>query len=164
MVNYILAGMLLFTIAIAYRQHGKEGIKSGLVGIVKTVAFVAPFIFLGVVLAGLLEVVLPQELISEWMGEDSGITGVLIGTVVGILVPGGPYVVVPLLASVMETGAGVGPVAAFFTAWGVIPLTRTIAWEIPFLGVNFTAARFTVNLGFPIVVGIVTPWLMGLVT
>ena len=164
MVNYILAGLLLLVLATVYRQHGKEGLKSGLLGTIKTVTFVAPFIFLGVVLAGLIEVVLPQDLISEWMGEESGMTGVLIGTVVGVLIPGGPYVVVPLIASVMETGAGIGPAAAFFTAWGVIPLTRTFVWEIPFLGVPFTAARLIVNLGFPVVVGIATPWAMDLVT
>jgi len=164
MVSYILGGLLLFTLVTVYRREGKAGLRSGLLGIIRTITFVIPFIFLGVILAGLVEVVLPRDLISGWMGEESGLKGVLIGTVVGVLVPGGPYVVVPLIASVMESGAGIGPVAAFFTAWGVIPFTRTIVWEIPFLGVPFTLARYIGNLGFPIFVGLLTPPAMRLLT
>jgi uncharacterized membrane protein YraQ (UPF0718 family) len=164
MVNYILAGLLVVTLASVYRKEGRKGVKAGLQSSARTVLFVTPFIFIGVILAGMVEVILPGELISDWMGEGSGLRGILIGTAVGMLIPGGPYVVVPLIASIMESGAGPGPVAAFFTAWGVAPISRTLIWEVPFLGVAFTAARVIVNLGFPILVGLTTPWIYGLFT
>ncbi|MYF65432.1 MAG: hypothetical protein F4185_05915 [Chloroflexi bacterium] len=83
--------------------------------------------------------------------------GFLIGAAVGMFIPGGPYVVIPLAASIFLAGAGVGPVAALITAWNTIPFTRTVMWELPFLGGAFTTSRMLVNLPFPIVAGILTP-------
>jgi uncharacterized membrane protein YraQ (UPF0718 family) len=112
---------------------------------------------LGMLLAGMAEVILPTELIGRWMGSDSGIVGVLIGTVLGAIMPAGPYVVMPLLGSAMTTGAGAGAIAAFITAWSVAPISRTIVWEMPFLGGAFTASRVIVSLPFPILVGLLVP-------
>jgi uncharacterized membrane protein YraQ (UPF0718 family) len=164
MVNYILAGLLVVTLASVYRKEGRHGVKAGLLSSAKTVLMVLPLILMGVIFAGMVEVILPGDLISDWMGSGSGLRGILIGTAAGMLIPGGPYVVVPLIASIMESGAGPGPVAAFFTAWGVVPISRTLIWEVPFLGVAFTGARVIVNLGFPILVGLTTPWVYGLFT
>ena len=108
-------------------------------------------------LAAMTQVILPEDVITRWMGDESGFTGILIGTAVGALVPGGPYVVIPLAGSVFLSGAGVGSVAAFVTAWNTIPLTRTMMWELPFLGGAFSTSRMLVNLPFPIIAGLLTP-------
>ena len=49
MVSYILGGLLLFTLVTVYRREGKAGLRSGLLGIIRTITFVIPFIFLGVI-------------------------------------------------------------------------------------------------------------------
>ena len=75
----------------------------------------------------------------------------------GILAPGGPYVNFPLVAVLYKNGAGIGPVASFLTAWGVVPLNRALVYEIPLLGTEFTIARYAASLVFPFVAGMVTP-------
>ena len=114
-------------------------------------------LLLGMLLAGMTQVILPADLVGRWMGSESGIVGVLIGAAVGSLVPAGPFVVFPLLGSILATGAGAGAVAAFITAWSVTPVSRTLVWELPFLGGAFTASRFIVMLPFPILAGAVDP-------
>ena len=157
MILVVLAGLLAISVLLVIRRHGMLGLQEGSKASYAMLRGVAVLILLGMALAAMAQVILPAELISEWMGGESGMTGILIGTVVGCIVPGGPYVVLPLAGSVMASGAGVGPMAAFITAWSVTPITRTLMWEVPFLGPRFTIARFIVSLPFPIIAGLVTP-------
>ena len=41
------------------------------------------------VMAGMIQVILPKELILKWIGKESGIKGILIDTIAGSLAPGG---------------------------------------------------------------------------
>lgn len=42
-------------------------------------------------LAGLFEVLVSRELLVTWMGKESGVQGILLGWLVGLLMPGGLY-------------------------------------------------------------------------
>ncbi len=153
----LLAGIVALTLVLVLRKDGISGVRTGGETSVLLFRSVARMLALGMLLAGMTQVILPQEVISLWLGDESGFTGILIGTAVGMLIPGGPYVVIPLAASIFLAGAGVGPVAALITAWNTIPFTRTVMWELPFLGGAFTTSRMLVNLPFPIVAGLLTP-------
>jgi len=101
----------------------------------------------------------PNEAVARLLGEGSGLKGILIATFAGAVAPGGPYINIPLVASFYKSGAAVGPLAAFLTAWGLIPINRTIVYELPLLGSQFTFARYIASLAFPIIIGFVTPLL-----
>ena len=58
-------------------------------GVVDFLALIPRMVF-GVIGAGFLADVLPQQLIVSWIGPDSGLLGSAIATVVGGLTPGGP--------------------------------------------------------------------------
>ena len=58
-------------------------------------------------LAGLIQAVVPQELIVKWMGHGSGMRGILIGMTLGSLTPGGPMTHFPIIASLFKVGVGV---------------------------------------------------------
>jgi hypothetical protein len=90
------------------------------------------------------------------MGPGSGLRGILVGTIAGALTPGGPFVNFPMVAALQPGGAGVGPLAAYLTAWGVIPLNRSLVWELPFLGQGFTVSRLLASAPVPILVGLLT--------
>ncbi len=152
----MLAMLALASLAV-YRREGIAGVRRGAVISITMTRSVLPMVVLGMVLAGIAQVVLPTEQVSSWMGSDSGIVGILIGTAVGAVVPAGPYVVLPLLGGLLASGAGVGPVAAFITAWSVIPISRTLVFDVPFLGPAFTFSRLLVALPFPFVAGFLTP-------
>jgi uncharacterized membrane protein YraQ (UPF0718 family) len=153
----ILAGLVVLSIIVIRWRHGTEGVREGLVQSSTMMRRIAPMMLLGLVIASMAQVALPSELISRWLGDEAGATGIAIGIAVGATVPAGPYVVIPLLGSLMTSGAGVGPIAAFMTAWSVIPLSRTLVWEMPFLGAGFAVSRYLVVLPFPIVAGFLAP-------
>ena len=155
--TYILAALVVLTAALVVRKQGLAGLRQGGVTSLLLLRTVARMLVLGMLLASMTQVILPEDLVTRWMGEESGFTGILIAAVVGAIVPGGPYVVIPLAGSIFLSGAGVGPVAAFLTAWNTIPLTRTVMWELPFLGGAFSSSRMLVNLPFPIAAGVLTP-------
>lgn len=154
----LIGGLVLICGVIAWRAGGPprvgQAIWSGGVLLVS----VLPNLFLGFLFAGFLQVLLPGELISQWMGHESGHRGLLVGTVAGMLTPGGPFTHFPILASFLAKGAGVGPVCAYIAAWALLGLNRLIVWELPILGLRVTIARFLASLAVPPFVG----WLGGL--
>ncbi len=157
MIEAVLGGLLVTAILFVMAKRGAAGVQEGARVSYGMLRSVAAQILIGMALAAMTQVVLPTEIISRWMGAGSGILGIVIGMAAGAIVPGGPYVVLPLAGSVMASGAGVGAMAAFITAWSVTPLTRTLMWELPFLGGRFTAARLLVTLPFPVIAGLLTP-------
>jgi uncharacterized protein len=112
-------------------------------------------LLLGFCLAGFFDVLVPREILVKWMGEQSGWKGILIGWLIGLAMPGGPYVVFPIAASLLNQGVGVGPLITFITAKSLLSPTRLFSWEAPFLGWPFAAARAIPSLLLPPVVGII---------
>jgi uncharacterized membrane protein YraQ (UPF0718 family) len=125
---------------------------------------VAPQLALGFLLAGLVTVLIPSDLVARLLGEGSGLTGLAIATAAGILTPGGPYLQFPLIAALARSGAGIGAVGAYLTAWSLLGANRAVVWEIPILGPTFTAARWTVSLVVPILVGLLLPAMVRLLS
>jgi uncharacterized membrane protein YraQ (UPF0718 family) len=119
-------------------------------------------LLLGFCLAGFFDVLVPRELLVKWMGEQSGWQGILIGWLIGLVMPGGPYVVFPIAASLLKQGVGVGPLITFITAKSLLSPTRLFSWEAPFLGWPFAAARAIPSLILPPLVGILSQRLFAL--
>lgn len=146
----ILATVLL---AIGYsRGEGQhvQGINSGL----KMIVEIIPLLLFAFIVAGMIQVLLPQELLAKWIGEESGFKGILIGTVAGGLTPGGPYVSLPVVAGLLKAGAGVGTLVAFLTAWSLWAVAR-LPMEIGILGWKFTLVRLACTFFFPPIAGFI---------
>ncbi len=114
---------------------------------------------LGFLLAGLLEVLLPQPLISRWLGAERPARGILIGWAAGLLIPGGPYLVFPVVANLFRNGAAPGPVIALLTAKTLVSPIRMLTYEAPLLGWPLTLARFIPGLLLPPFMGLIGQWL-----
>lgn len=153
----LLSGLVLIAATVAWRTGGPHRVGQALVSGAQLFLSVLPNLILGFALAGFLYVMLPSELISRWMGSGSGVKGLFIGTAAGMLTPGGPFTHFPILASFLAKGAGVGPICAYITAWGLLGLNRLLVWELPILGPRIAIARFLASLAVPPVVG----WLGG---
>lgn len=119
-------------------------------------------LLLGFIVAGLITVLMPSDVIGRYLGAESGIAGLVIATVAGILTPGGPYIQFPIVAALFRSGAGPGPLAAYLTAWSLIPLNRTLVWEIPFLGAPFALVRLLVSVALPLLIGLLVPYVLRL--
>jgi hypothetical protein len=112
---------------------------------------IVPRIAIGVIGAGYIAAVIPQEIIIGWLGPDSGWLGVLMATVAGAATPGGPVIGFSLGAVAMKAGAGPPQVIAYVVAWALFAFQRLILWEIPFMPARFVWFRAAVSLPFPFV-------------
>lgn len=111
-------------------------------------------LILAFTIVGFVNVLSPQNLIQEYLGPDSGFGGILLAEGIGMLLPGGPYVVFPLIAVIYTTGAGLAPAVTLVTSWAAVALL-TVTFELPFMGWRFTVIRWGLGLLAPLIAGAV---------
>ncbi|MFB0507512.1 MAG: permease [Thermodesulfobacteriota bacterium] len=160
LLTLCILAVVLYT--IAYLLKGWDLPLSGLVEGGRMLRIVFPRLLLGFALAGIIQVMIPTEYIAKIIGEGSGLKGILFATVAGAVTPGGPFMNFPIVAALYKSGASVGPLAAYLTAWAIIGINRTLVWEIPFMGAHFAFARYLSCIIFPLVIGIITPFIFKL--
>jgi len=114
---------------------------------------IVPLLFFAFIVAGMARVLLPEEMLSRWVGRHSGLRGVFLGSIAGGLCPGGPYVSMPVAAGLLKAGAGVGTMVAFMTAWSLWAVAR-LPMEVGILGWKFTLVRLAVTVLFPPLAGL----------
>jgi uncharacterized membrane protein YraQ (UPF0718 family) len=115
---------------------------------------IIPLLVFAFIIAGMIQVLVPQELISRWVGVESGFRGLFIGTLLGGLAPGGPYVSLPIAAGLLRAGASIGTMVAFMTGWSLWAVSR-MPLEIGMLGWQFTAIRLACTFFFPPIAGLI---------
>jgi len=143
----IAAGLLLY----AWLQKD-ESLKKGGELAWQTARRNAVLLVLAFLAVGFVNALSPTELVQKWIGPESGWTGLLLAEGVGMLLPGGPYVVFPLIAVLYHAGAGLGAVIALITSWATQSLL-TVTFELPFMGWRFTVIRWSLSLLIPILAG-----------
>jgi uncharacterized membrane protein YraQ (UPF0718 family) len=158
----LIGGLVLIAGVVAWRTGGPQRVGAALASGASLFLGVLPNLVLGFALAGFLHVLLPGELISQWMGQESGARGLFVGTIAGLLTPGGPFTHFPILASFLSKGAAVGPVCAYIAAWALIGFNRILIWELPILGPQIALVRFLASVGFPPVIGWLSAYLFRL--
>lgn len=115
---------------------------------------ILPLLFFAFIVAGMAQVLLPEEMLSRWIGERSGLRGIILGSAAGGLCPGGPYVSMPIAAGLLKAGAGIGTMVAFMTAWSLWAVAR-LPMEVGILGWKFTLVRLAATALFPPVAGLI---------
>ena len=151
---FLLTGGVAALVSIAWMQGGSELVSRGVSGGGVRLLRYGALIVVSFLLAGFVEVLLPHDLVQKHLGEESGMRGIAIASVAGMLTPAGPFVSLPIAAVMLRVGAGPGPVVAFLTAWSLLAVHRFIAWEVPILGLSFAVARYAVCLVLPLVAGV----------
>lgn len=150
----LLAATLLY---VGYRRgvHG-EGLMWGLTMTLK----ILPLIFFALLVAGMVQILIPRESVSAWIGSEAGLKGIILGSIAGSLSPGGPYVSLPIALALLHSGASIGTVVSFLTAWALIAVSR-LPMEIGFLGWKVTLIRVMSTFFFPPVAGLIAQTLFG---
>jgi len=146
----VIAIALLF---IGYQKGGGEHIL-GLKAAGNLLLQIIPLLIFAFIIAGMVQFLIPTEMISRWVGAESGFRGILIGAAVGGLTPGGPFVSLPIAAGLLRTGANIGTMVAFMTAWSLIAVTR-LPLEIGMMGWKFTLIRLACVFFFPPIAGLI---------
>lgn len=153
----VLLGCSLVAVVLAYlRDPGLPavGARNGL----QMLWFVLPRLIPALLLAGLLQVLIPQHVVARHFGRQGGLRAILLATGAGVITPGGPMVSVPFLVALATSGAALPSLVAYMTAWSLFGLQRIISWEAPLMGWRFVVVRVAASLAFPVVAG----WLVHL--
>ena len=154
----LLAAVLLY---IGYQRGAGEHII-GMKAAFKMTAEVLPLLIFAFVVAGMAHALIPKELLAKWVGNESGMRGIIIGTIAGGLAPGGPYVNLPIAAVLIRSGASIGTAVAFLTGWSLWAINR-LPMEIGILGWRFALVRFICTFFFPPIAGFIAQALFGYV-
>ncbi|MFC1928949.1 permease [Chloroflexota bacterium] len=150
----ILVALVSMAIVVAFWKGRLPLLVSGFKQTSLTLKSIWLRLLLGFILGGLIKVLVPSSLIAEWLGPASGLKGILIGSYAGLIVGGGPWVFLPIVASIYTAGAGVGPVIAFLASAPLVGLEGLLAWQIPFLGAKIALTRYVVCFFIPPLVGL----------
>lgn len=157
--SVLIIGTLVVLLSL-YAWFGRSPAVAwdGWAGGIKLFFQILPNLILGFLMAGLAQELLPRDIVAKYAGEESGLPGYLIATMMGALTPGGPFFQFPFVAALWKAGAGVGQITAYVTAWALLGFQRVVVWEGPVMGWSYTSARFLTNLIAPTILGYLTGW------
>jgi len=161
-----LFGLLAFTFALmayaAWRGDGTltRALESSATQGIKFV----PVLVVAFLLMGLVDALLPPEVVERWLSDSSGWRGIGIAWIAGALTPGGSIIGMPLVAGLAKAGVGAGVLVTYLTSLAVLSSIR-IPLEIGFYGWRLMLLRLLASLVLPLVAGAMArwlaPWVMG---
>lgn len=150
----VIMGLLaIILVFIGYYRGAGEHVL-GLKSAMEMTIQILPIVILAFIVAGMIQILIPQELLSKWIGKESGMRGILIGTLAGGLAPGNPYINLPIAAGLLRSGASMGAMVAFLTGWSLWSFAR-LPIEVSIMGWKFTLIRIASTFFFPPIAGLI---------
>ncbi|AZT90649.1 permease [Caldicellulosiruptor changbaiensis] len=113
---------------------------------------VIPPIFL---LLGLLDTWVPRETIIKYLGEKSGIKGVLLSIFLGSAAAGPLYGAFPVAEVMIKKGAKFSNILIFLGAWSTLKIPMFL-FEMTSLGTKFAITRWIVDVIGIILIAVLT--------
>jgi len=151
LIPTIIMGVLAIGLTVWVYTHGGD-VTGPLKGAGLQLLRMLPLLLFAFTLAGLVQQLVPQQAISGWLGGTSGWRGIMIGSLVGGFMPGGPYVSLPVAAGLLRVGAGVGTMVALITGWSLLAFMR-LPMEVGIMGWKFTLIRLACTFFFAPIAG-----------
>jgi len=105
-------------------------------------------------LLGLFNEWVPDEVIVRYLGARSGVTGVALAIGLGSVPTGPLYVAFPIAADLLEKNARITNVVVFLTAWACLKLPQELI-ELQFLGWRFMILRLVLTAVVAVGMGLV---------
>lgn len=158
-INSTTIVMAVLAIAAFVIAYSKGRHLEGLAIAKNMIWQILPLILLAFIVAGMLQVIIPQEQVAKWIGEDSGFKGIITGTIIGAFLPGGPYVTLPVVVGFAKLGASVPVLVAMITGWSLIAVMR-LPMEFGILGPRLTLIRLGSTFLLAPVAGLIAKFLM----
>lgn len=108
----------------------------------KEMILVIPPIF---VLLGLLDIWIPRETMVKYMGEGSGLKGILLSIFIGSAAAGPLYGAFPVAAVFMKKGVKFSNILIFIGAWSTTKIPMLL-FEATSLGTKFALTRLLIDI------------------
>lgn len=97
------------------------------------------------ILLGLLDVWIPRETMIRFMGNDSGIKGIILSFILGSAAAGPLYGAFPIAAVFMKKGVKFSNILIFIGAWSTTKIPMFL-FELSALGSKFAITRLLVDI------------------
>ena len=97
------------------------------------------------VLMGLFSVWVSKDIVVKYLGHASGISGLGLAFVMGMIPTGPLYIAFPLASMLLKKGARVANIIIFLSAWACIKLPQELM-ELRFMGFKFMIIRLTFTI------------------
>ena len=153
----IINGIAVAALIFAFIKDKDKAVQSLRIAL-KSFIKMLPMIFIIIIAIGLLLGFIPPDQISRFVGDQSGLGGVILIGVVGALMHIPALLSFPLASSILENGASVTTVAAFITTLTMIGMI-TLPLEIKMLGKKIALLRN----GISFVIAILIAFIMGMI-
>lgn len=159
MIGFVVAVIVLYTaVYLINPKHVRTAFNSTINQLFHPNNGFMYMIIAAFLISSMLVLILPKELIQTWLGKESGLRGISIGTLLGALTPGGPFLTFPILVGFWKAGTGIGTIIAYLTSWSLLGVNRILIWELPFFGPKFVIVRIGISLLVPIILGFLGQW------
>ena len=122
----------------------------------KEMFFILPPIF---ILLGLLDIWVPRETMVKYMGEGSGLKGILLAFFIGSAAAGPLYGAFPVAAVFMKKGVKFSNILIFIGAWSTTKIPMFL-FEVASMGRVFAITRLLINIPGIIIIAKVLAALM----
>lgn len=152
-VFFIFLNLLLFLVDQATGKQAAINTISNFYEMLK----VLPPIF---ILIGLFDVWVPRETLVKYMGEGSGLKGMLLAFFLGSFTAGPLYASFPVAVILMKKGSKFSNVLIFIGAWSSTKLPLML-FETTNLGLSFTLVRFGLNIMGIVSMAFAIEWITG---
>ncbi len=136
--------VVLFLIVILAMINHKLGFKALTISAnsFKEMLLVIPPVF---ILLGLLDVWVPREIMVKYMGEGSGLKGIVLSIILGSAAAGPLYGAFPVAAVFMKKGVKFMNILIFIGAWSTTKIPMFL-FEIASLGTKFAITRLLIDI------------------
>jgi uncharacterized protein len=156
-LNVIVYAVALVLAVVAYFK-GEQRHILGITEASKTLLLVLPTLIGAFLIAGYVRVLVPEDVMGEWLGEKSGLKGILVGYLAGALTFGGPFISFPIAASLYHAGGSVQTVTTYITSWALWG-GGIIFYEFSILGPRLFTIRIVASILFPLLAGVIAAFL-----
>jgi len=113
--------ILIVLVVLALRKGTEAFVLGWSASLQQLVRFLSVLV-LAVLVTGFTEVLLPKGLVENWLSESSGLRGIGLAWLAGILTPGGSLVGLPMIAVLFEAGVGISVLVTYATSFATLSL------------------------------------------
>lgn len=138
---FLVTVMITIAFMLVNREIGLKAVEITAFSF-KEMLLVIPPVF---ILLGLLDVWVPKETMVKYMGEKSGLTGVILAFVIGSAAAGPLYGAFPIAAVFMKKGVRFSNILIFIGAWSTTKVPMFL-FEMSALGAKFAVARLLIDI------------------
>lgn len=138
---FIIVSVIIGILTVFNNQLGMKVLSITAYSL-KEMLLVIPPVF---VLLGLLDIWVPRETMIKYMGEGSGIKGMVLSILIGSAAAGPLYGAFPIAAIFMKKSVKFSNILIFIGAWSTTKIPMLL-FEMTSLGVKFAITRLLIDI------------------